>query len=455
MLNECDYTMLYYDYGESQWKYFICRKQTCIDSCCCKFHNPRYAEDHPEEVVELLMNEIDEAIQKKRPLFCIGYNLPDFTMPSDIPMPAPVYFTDAKLRNSNFTGVKFNKEADFWGTEFVGVVNFTGVTFTEDASFSGAAFFRDAIFSRCTFNKIALFTRAIFDGEVSFWGTTFKGEVLFPQAIIKKKADFHGATFKEKADFKMTEFYDETHFTEVAFEKQEEVEFNGGSSPQNLSKVSFLDTDITRLRFGERIIWGENPNDFRIGDELIVEKIATCTSQEHENIHLSSVITVYRNLRENYEYRLRYEEAGRFFIREMELKRIYCEVPTHDGTRVAIKKRNLIRRNLLSAAAIYKLVSEYGESYLRPLTITFIGFVIGTIYFASNEFTSSNPLVDGNSTTITLLNAMSRTIKTFFPFFSLHEQAGVVDLLLRLSLLPIAGAIFITLRRRLERRFRH
>jgi hypothetical protein len=38
---------------------------------------------------------------------------------------------------------------------------------------------------------------------------------------------------------------------------------------------------------------------------------------------LGSVKTIYRNLRENYEYRLRYDEAGKFFIREMELTRNY------------------------------------------------------------------------------------------------------------------------------------
>jgi hypothetical protein len=38
-------------------------------------------------------------------------------------------------------------------------------------------------------------------------------------------------------------------------------------------------------------------------------------------------MAVYRNLRENYEFRLRYDEAGKFFIREMELKRKYREAP--------------------------------------------------------------------------------------------------------------------------------
>jgi uncharacterized protein YeeX (DUF496 family) len=36
---------------------------------------------------------------------------------------------------------------------------------------------------------------------------------------------------------------------------------------------------------------------------------------------LDSIKAIYRNVRENYEYRLRYDEAGDFFIREIELKR--------------------------------------------------------------------------------------------------------------------------------------
>jgi hypothetical protein len=42
-----------------------------------------------------------------------------------------------------------------------------------------------------------------------------------------------------------------------------------------------------------------------------------------DQVNLGSVKTIYRNLRENYEYRLRYDEAGKFFIREMELTRNY------------------------------------------------------------------------------------------------------------------------------------
>ena len=49
-------------------------------------------------------------------------------------------------------------------------------------------------------------------------------------------------------------------------------------------------------------------------------------------------MAVYRNLRENYEFRLRYDEAGKFFMKEMELKRRYREILSHDGS--SITKRN-------------------------------------------------------------------------------------------------------------------
>lgn len=45
-----------------------------------------------------------------------------------------------------------------------------------------------------------------------------------------------------------------------------------------------------------------------------------------------------------------YDEAGQFFIREMELKRKYREVLSSkdDGFEVKIKENNWLRRNLFS-----------------------------------------------------------------------------------------------------------
>ena len=78
---------------------------------------------------------------------------------------------------------------------------------------------------------------------------------------------------------------------------------------------------------------------------------------------LGNIKALYRNLRENYEYRLRYDEAGRkFFIREMELKRKYRETDT------GAKKNDWFARNF-SLTGIYRLAS-YGEKFRMPIILS-------------------------------------------------------------------------------------
>jgi hypothetical protein len=55
----------------------------------------------------------------------------------------------------------------------------------------------------------------------------------------------------------------------------------------------------------------------------------------------------------------------------------------------------------------------------------------------------------------TVSDSISRTVTAFFPFFSLPENYGFLDVVLRVTVIPMADLLFITLRRKLERRFRH
>jgi hypothetical protein len=55
----------------------------------------------------------------------------------------------------------------------------------------------------------------------------------------------------------------------------------------------------------------------------------------------------------------------------------------------------------------------------------------------------------------TFTDSISRTLEAFFPFFNLQEDRGLGDMILRATMLPMVGLLFITLRRKLERRFRH
>jgi hypothetical protein len=84
--------------------------------------------------------------------------------------------------------------------------------------------------------------------------------------------------------------------------------------------------------------------------------------QSNLEFGLGTGMAVYRNLRENYEFRLRYDEAGRFFIKEMELKRNYRETISQDDkdTVIKIKRNGWLRRNI-SLTGLYYHLSRYGN----------------------------------------------------------------------------------------------
>jgi hypothetical protein len=86
------------------------------------------------------------------------------------------------------------------------------------------------------------------------------------------------------------------------------------------------------------------------------------------------IITIYRNLRENYEYWLRYEKADRFFISEMEVRRNYREKIRDGGKRYLIKQNGRVRRNL-SLTGLYRIFLNYGQDYIRPGIIA-LGIVL-------------------------------------------------------------------------------
>jgi hypothetical protein len=96
----------------------------------------------------------------------------------------------------------------------------------------------------------------------------------------------------------------------------------------------------------------------------------------YEEVSLESAMAVYRNLRENYEYRLRYDEAGKFFIKEMELKRKYRNVRSKNSNGFEVKENCRFRRNL-SLTGIYYHFSNYGESIVKP---TIIGAITNNIF---------------------------------------------------------------------------
>jgi hypothetical protein len=183
---------------------------------------------------------------------------------------------------------------------------------------------------------------------------------------------------------------------------------------------------------------------------------------------------------------MRYDEAGQFFIREMELKRKYREIPSkEEENSLEIKKNNWFRRNLFSLTGWYYHLSRYGESIWRPTLAGLVIVFLSTLFWIMQ----SNPMVvptlsttvcnqkvisyateeDSTSKFIGLcgygigtgnhwLKAFERSIADFIPLLPLGGdiKVGVIDYVVKIVGGAVTfGLIAVALRRRFERKYRH
>jgi len=307
---------------------FSCQEDPLVSDFCI-FHDKDYLQDktnyeeHKRNVLNRLKRKVNHAISNSEPLLCIGFQLPDFSL-SDL---------------------STSKE----------------------------------------FTKPVYFSRAEFHGGASFIHANFQGEAEFSTAKFQGKADFYNSEFYRKTYFS-GDFNFETKFDYVLFEGKEKVIFD----IENLSNVSFINTDITGVRFSDEARWGTEKkvkeDRFKIIDErLLEEKIKEKDGHTTKDFNLGSIKAVYRSIRENYEYRMRYDEAGQFFIREMELKRKYREVLSKEDGSLEVKQNNWFRRNLFSLTGWYYHLSRYGESIWRPTLAGLVIVLLSTLFWLTQK----------------------------------------------------------------------
>jgi hypothetical protein len=315
------------------------------------------------------------------------------------------FFRQASFNLATFSGPTFFESASFSGNE----VSFFLAKFKTLASFNSATFSGNATFNSATFSGYTNFDSAEFSGNATFDSAEFSGESIFSEAkFSKNKANFRQATFVDEAEFSDTmfcfgaDFYRsifsngayfsanfklDTFFNYVRYENQNKITFES----KDMSKVSFINTDITRVRFSDKIVWG-GKDKFTVIEEKWLEDSASSKNniEERKKVSLGGALSVYRNLRENYEFRLQFEEAGKFFIREMELKRKYRQetvVSSSSSSDFTIKKNRLITRNIFSLIGWYHILSNYGESLWRPTVVGILIVFSFTFFFV----TQSNP----------------------------------------------------------------
>jgi uncharacterized protein YjbI with pentapeptide repeats len=445
----------------------------------CIFHDKDYLQDktnneeHKRTVLNRLRRKVTYAISDNEPLLCIGFQLPGFSL-SDYniskPFTKPVYFNGSQFYGKAdffkanfqlralFSEANFKGEAFFYGTKFQERADFNKAEFNNKAYFSGAKYFSEAYFYGARFSDKANFLKSQFNEWANFSDATFYAEADFSETKFNNKAYFFKVRYFSEANFLKAEFSNEVHFSTAKFSM--EVNFSGHFNDktkfnyvlfegkekvifdiENLSNVSFMNTDITGVIFSDKARWGEKKVEydkfwggqkvkedrFKIVEERLLQKeIKEKDSHTTKDFSLGSIKAVYRNLRENYEYRMRFDEAGQFFVREMELKRKYREVVSkEEEERLGIKQNNWFRRNLFSLTGWYYHLSRYGESIWRPTLAGLVIVFLSTLFWLiqinpSAEPSFTNTVGFANATKITVWQrAFERSMADFLPLLSI------------------------------------
>ena len=196
---------------------------------------------------------------------------------------------------------------------------------------------------------------------------------------------------------------------------------------------------------------GGGSDEFTIIDEeWLKEQEKGKQKGKIEQVSLEDVLSVYRNLRENYEFRLRYDDAGKFFIKEMELKRKYRTVRSKNGKDFEVKENGWFRRNL-SLTGLYHHLFVYGEDLKRPaLTLLLPLFMLSTVYWGWINWI--NPCSSFSNDGFALwLNATART--AFDMSQVERKDPDLVDSIIKTATLAILGTLLIPLRRKFERKY--
>jgi hypothetical protein len=170
-----------------------------------------------------------------------------------------------------------------------------------------------------------------------------------------------------------------------------------------------------------------------------------------------------------------------------------------------IIKKHWIFRNIFSIIGLYYHLCTYGESITKPLIWLLLIIVIGTLYwyaffiseydkvlktiemsttysstynlplilksfeqnnnqfnsireihqFGFNQTTKKKEISITNSTTINDNVIINSFIRTLSDIMSINEKVELGDIFIRISSLIVLGGLAISLRRRIERRFRH
>ncbi|MGD1837726.1 MAG: pentapeptide repeat-containing protein [Nitrososphaeraceae archaeon] len=422
---KCQFKTNYTDYHTGEYIQFYCPNnarnlKTVLTSIgkYCILHDENFVNNEANK--QIIIDEFKKLANSGEYKY-IGYYIPDYI----------------KL----FHG-KHNPEVIYFNwAVFLGQRDFSNSVF-DIIDFSDAKFHGIVNFSHSSFNFVK-FQDNIFSGVI-FIDTKFNGISIFERICN----------------------YDYINFNICKFSKPQEIKF----IDSDMTRIIFSYTDISRISFSGSIDWGPK---YKIYAAHMLENFFQHKDKDkfYFNIYVDDILATYRNLRENYEYNLRYDEAGKFFISEMEFQRNYelkksnSFIFRHSKFKnllekfqllnfielrenYIIQKKSILESNIFSYIGLYRIFSMYGESITIPLSFLTSIFLLSVLWFTIQSNPSDN--LDNE-----ILESITRSYSAIIPIPIHLQNLTISDYLIKSAGFILFGLIFVSLRRKLERRFRH
>lgn len=323
--------------------------------------------------------------------------------------------TNAKGDFSNLTFVNyiFPNVADFSNTEFNIPAIFDNTTFNGTADFSRTIFSQDASFNTVAFNSIASFHSAEFQNSVVFGDCDFKGNTLFTCSHFEMLAYFPSTTFNEVVGFDHSTFAGGTHFKNTKFLcKEVYFEYIDCTDTFNFDELDAK--KVITLSFKGSVF----EKDFNISGYFKCIPDLRSTKLNH---HTDLTSMVYTLNRKNIFFTPIKKATDTLDIgRLCRLKELAEQNKSHDMALAfhadELRAKRWSRLNIIQSVMdiIYSVISNYGQSIMRPLLLIAISFLLFNSYIISK---SDIEIKSAYKPAATL------SIATITPFLSISKEA--------------------------------
>jgi uncharacterized protein YjbI with pentapeptide repeats len=233
-----------------------------------------------------------------------------------------------------------DERPDFSHTHFDCYADFGGFLFSRSADFGSATFSGHASFKSAMFTGVANFPSATFYGHAYFMRATFNGIASFASATFSP-ASFVSATFSNAANFSSARFFGVLRFVNAKFARE---------------------TMFSLAHFGTHV------PDFR-GATMheATEWHGAIWPKPSRNLDAAQAqVYAYERLKQEMERLKKHEDEQSFFRKELRARRGLTSP--------------WLGAWLLNY--LYDILSDYGQSLIRPLLWLFGVFAVGFFFFA-------------------------------------------------------------------------